>query len=534
MIGRTFSSFEWGKASDRYGRKVVIQASLLLSAVFSIAFGMAPTFELALFWRFVLGLSNGIISSVKTIVSEYPKGDKELETQMMALVLGMWGYGFLICPAISGYLSEPVKQYPDSKVVQSTAFEPLLSAYPFLLPNVLGCIVCLCTFTAVTLYVEETLPEEKRRDITSDIRLWWFQSCCSCCVDGTSSDNRIIRTISSWSLFKHVPFTSMDAADGRGDSAAYNAATKQATAVPKWIRPSPSTSTLLVPCTEEEELSSSRNDTSSGDDNGSVAVSNGNNGNGRATFVTNETVTMSSIWARKSTRQHLVIYWTYSFLVIAIDELFPLFCISQDSGLGVTEKTIGKIFTGTGVCYILFQYFLITGLVRRYGMYGALRTGTMCSIPLAVFVPIALYLDRGETKPDHVSTATYLFLCMVYSVIRVFSSVVFSTVTMATNRTVPTSQRATMNGFSMLGGSVAKALGPAFAGFLFSFSISSGVFAAPYGSVFVFCIVGIMGIFHVVLSFHLKEYYPDEDREPKIINGSVQEQDDADEEKPMF
>ena len=78
------------------------------------------------------------------------------------------------------------------------------------------------------------------------------------------------------------------------------------------------------------------------------------------------------------------------------------------------------------------------------------------------------------------------------------------------------------------------ALGPAFAGFLFSFSISSGVFAAPYGSVFVFCIVGIMGIFHVVLSFHLKEYYPDEDREPKIINGSVQEQDDADEEKPMF
>eukprot|EP00816_Leptocylindrus_hargravesii_P007911 CAMPEP_0196824482 /NCGR_PEP_ID=MMETSP1362-20130617/92012_1 /TAXON_ID=163516 /ORGANISM="Leptocylindrus danicus, Strain CCMP1856" /LENGTH=130 /DNA_ID=CAMNT_0042204751 /DNA_START=45 /DNA_END=434 /DNA_ORIENTATION=+ len=79
MIGRTLSSFEWGRASDKYGRKKVIQALLLLLAAFSVLFGMAPTMRLALFWRCMLGASNGIMSSVKTVLSEYPRGDKKLE-----------------------------------------------------------------------------------------------------------------------------------------------------------------------------------------------------------------------------------------------------------------------------------------------------------------------------------------------------------------------------------------------------------------------------------------------------------------------
>ena len=90
MLGRMISSFEWGKATDKYGRKFAIQATLLLSAIFSILFGLAPSFKYALFFRFMLGLSNGMIGSVKTIVSEINKTDEE-ETKSMALVLGMWG-----------------------------------------------------------------------------------------------------------------------------------------------------------------------------------------------------------------------------------------------------------------------------------------------------------------------------------------------------------------------------------------------------------------------------------------------------------
>ena len=93
MFGRMISSFEWGKATDKYGRKFVIQATLILSAVFSVLFGLAPTFEWALLFRFMLGLSNGMVGSVKTILSEITKTDEE-ETKSMALVLGMWGKFF--------------------------------------------------------------------------------------------------------------------------------------------------------------------------------------------------------------------------------------------------------------------------------------------------------------------------------------------------------------------------------------------------------------------------------------------------------
>mmetsp|Transcript_24535 Transcript_24535/g.37855 ORF Transcript_24535/g.37855 Transcript_24535/m.37855 type:complete len:543 (+) Transcript_24535:31-1659(+) len=424
MIGRTFSSFEWGRASDKYGRKRVIQASLFLSAIFSVLFGMAPTMRWALFWRCMLGASNGIMSSVKTVLSEYPKGDKVLETKMMALALGMWGYGFLICPAISGYLSDPVRAYPDSQLVQ--AFEPWLSAFPFVLPNLVGAFLCMASFFAVTLNVEETLAEEKRQPFT-----------IATLFNLKKKDNGAAEVV-------EVP---------RGES---------------------SLSQVEKPKQNNEH----------------------------------EPVTMYSIWKRKSTRQHLILYWTYSFLLISIDESFPLFCISHDSGLGLSEQMIGNILSGTGVFYVLIQYFLITGLVKQFGVYGALRLGTVFSIPFAMFIPFSLYLNRGETEADSVNLVTYCFVAVSYSMVRTFSSVVFSGITIAVNKTVPSHMRATMQGFSMLGGSLAKATGPAFAGSLFAFSVSSGLFEAPWGSVFAFCLIGFMGCLHVILSFQLEEFDP--------------------------
>jgi MFS family permease len=83
MIGRALSSYGWGKLADIYGRKFVLFASLGLSCLFSLLFGMAPTFGLALVWRFMLGLGNGIMGTAKTTISEIAQGNKKLETRGM-------------------------------------------------------------------------------------------------------------------------------------------------------------------------------------------------------------------------------------------------------------------------------------------------------------------------------------------------------------------------------------------------------------------------------------------------------------------
>ena len=81
---------------------------------------------------------------------------------------------------------------------------------------------------------------------------------------------------------------------------------------------------------------------------------------------------------------------------------------------------------------------------------------------------------------------------------------VFSaSLTVALNRTVLPSHRGTMNGLVSLGGSVARAAGPTFAGALVAFSFASGVLAPQVGAVFVFGVLGGLGIGVSILSYVL-------------------------------
>ena len=435
MVGRTFSSFEWGKIADRYGRVFVIKASLLLSAVFSILFGLSPTFYMALFLRSMLGLSNGLIGPIKTLICEISQGDKTKETQMMALIMGMWGYGFLINPAIAGFLSDPVKQHPDAEFVEM--LEPILTAYPFILPNVVGCLFCLIAYILVHNFVEETLPVEKRQQFGLNTIIPFRKN--------------VIRSVSSWGLFKHLDYAQAEISDETV------------------ISSPPSKEKRGGEIAKEEE----------------------------------EPATIHSLWKRKATRQHLLVYWVFSFIVITVDETFPLFCMSKASGLAIQEKMIGKILSGTGFFYITIQYFLLTGLVDRFGIYRTLRIGAFLSVPLCSLIPVTLITNK-DTPEGTLTLLTFVFLSIVYAIARVFSSVVFSTISMTLNQTVPAHQRATMNGLSMLGGSFAKACGPAFGGILFSSSV--GYFTPPNGSVVVYSIIAFLGLCLGVQTLFLEEY----------------------------
>jgi MFS family permease len=55
MFGRLVSSFWWGQIADKWGRKPVLILGCLSIAIFSISFGCANNFQLALISRFLLG-----------------------------------------------------------------------------------------------------------------------------------------------------------------------------------------------------------------------------------------------------------------------------------------------------------------------------------------------------------------------------------------------------------------------------------------------------------------------------------------------
>ena len=96
MVGRAFSSYPWGKIADIYGRKFVLIVSLLNSAIFSLVFGLSPTFSVAVTSRFLMGLGNGIMLIARTSISELARGDHELEARGMGLLMSMVGVSYAI------------------------------------------------------------------------------------------------------------------------------------------------------------------------------------------------------------------------------------------------------------------------------------------------------------------------------------------------------------------------------------------------------------------------------------------------------
>lgn len=182
-----------------------------------------------------------------------------------------------------------------------------------------------------------------------------------------------------------------------------------------------------------------------------------------------------------------------SSLAISRAEAFPLFCMSKRGGLSTSEAEIGKILSGSGLIFASLQYVIFATIVDRWGVYPALKLGSLVSTLLVLTVPLSVPLN-AHADLGRVSTSSFIFLCVIMATIRIFSMTFQSTITIATNSTVPATHRATMNGLSMLGGSFAKGMGPVFAGLLVSYSLSSGIIDPRWGSVLIFSVIGGLGL----------------------------------------
>ncbi|KAL3910025.1 MAG: hypothetical protein SGARI_002319 [Bacillariaceae sp.] len=382
--------------------------------------------------------------------------------------MGMWGWGFLLSPALSGFLSDPLQQYPHFEhwLPSDGDLYIFLQKYPFVLPNLISVLLCVVDLVAVEIWVPETLPAQDLRRpslMMSDFYKWII----SYCRIGIHSDHPSETETLAFQL---------------------NETTAQAQLLPitsdvKQARMTHSESVSLLSTSSPYIQPSTVESTN---------VSNG------SVMQREEKATMASLWAKRDTRNHLVLYWIFSFVAISIDEAFPLFCISKTGGLGMTAREIGKLLSATGLIFAVSQYHVYSWIVDKYGLTKSIQIGACLSAPLIAFVPISLGLnnnnnatsDDGDVETNALSWSAFVYLGILLAVCRIFGLVFFSSVTIATNRTVIPSHRGTMNGLSMLGGSFAKGLGPIFAGWLTAFGISSGVFPPKIGAVMVFMVIG--------------------------------------------
>jgi hypothetical protein len=197
----------------------------------------------------------------------------------------------------------------------------------------------------------------------------------------------------------------------------------------------------------------------------------------------------------------------YAFVSMCADELFPLFCMSQTGGLGLTEASIGKILSGAGLLFAVSQYTVFSILVHHYGEYTCLTIGSVLGIQPSSFIPLSLLLS---TTTSELSWSVFSLLSVIVAVCKLFGLLYFASLALAINKTVPASQRGTMNGLVVTGASLTRAIAPTFSGALSSFAYSSSVFPSEYGAFLAYGTLSILAALVTLRVRHLNDDRPSE------------------------
>jgi hypothetical protein len=201
-----------------------------------------------------------------------------------------------------------------------------------------------------------------------------------------------------------------------------------------------------------------------------------------------------------SFRLHLLAYWTFSFVVVCIDEAFPLFLIARTSGPGLSPTEIGLISSVAGLCTSFSQALSIEKILIWLdrddvsGYYPGLRTAALIANVPSVMTPLLLLFNGGtynqlteaakknnagvsleeegqetfEASPGNISAGPFIFLVLLMVVFRRFSSSYFSMFGIATGRIVPSSHRDEASRILTHGALMARSVAPVVAGFFVS------------------------------------------------------------------
>jgi len=390
MIGRLFSAWPLGIMCDRYGRKFVLLLSTTSNAILILAFGFSSSFKYAVVVRFLTGLLNGTMVAARTAVTELAKGDHDLEAKGMGLVMAQIGLGMLVGPAIGGLLSEPITQYPN---VEFGIWESMLSKYPFVLPNIVGFAINIASTILIMLSVDETLPAEKLRSpkyIIPDAIQYLVN--ISKNVMGGDTNNEYQRVSSVTEEDSEADSIEADLKiigshfGETGDCVLMATPESRASFTAALHRPSSvqPTSTTIESIEEGNERQNS--------------------------IISMISHSPMSLMQNDRVRECIWLYWINTFASTAQGECFPLFAMARTGGLGIEETAIGIINSGSGLLFVICQYFIFALSMKKFGLHKTMWSSCLLSVPPAFLIPMSLLIKSQTVMIVYLSIVNGIML----------------------------------------------------------------------------------------------------------------------------
>ncbi|CAB9515556.1 Oxidation resistance protein 1 [Seminavis robusta] len=481
--GRCLSFVPWkiyrhsssaGNSSSLAGVKNSLLLSLGLSAVCSLWFGLSRTYTSALLARFALGLSNTLSGCVKRAAIDRGKQLREQHNTNAAIasreeelaparVLAVMWWGSALGPCLGGVLSTPGFTSLSEDLPQ------WIELYPFLLPNLVAAALCLISMAGVYHYIEVEIEQQEPTNPPNPPP-----------GNPKTDEEGVEQAESSPLLNKKKPATERTTATG--------------------------TAATIDTTQQKETIHALRN-----------------------------------IWKSRNARFHLIAYWAFSFVVVAIDEALPLYLIARLSGPGLSPNQIGWILSAAGMMVVLSQNLTAKHIFSEAGglsFYRNIRFSALLGSVPSVLVPLVLILNGGTYydllllvgsssteeqsgellpgaaggealgPPGSLKWTSFLFLFLLAGSLKVFDSIYFALIGVATGRTVPPCHRDEVARIMTLGALIARAIAPVVAGALVSIFMSDSIVSWSHhgDSVVLWTVIGLVfGAGAAIFSFQLYE-----------------------------
>ena len=144
----------WGSLSDTHGRKRILLITIAGLALSYLIWGLSGNFWMLVIARLVGGVMGGNLSVATAVVADITP--KEKRTSGMAIVGIAFGLGFIMGPAIGGFLGQ-------FNLLESYPFLETFGINPFSITAFFSLLLSLINLAWVYFKFEETLPLETRK-----------------------------------------------------------------------------------------------------------------------------------------------------------------------------------------------------------------------------------------------------------------------------------------------------------------------------------------------------------------------------------